>query len=63
MHRKGETVLEERLSSEELDPDCFETDEDGPEGFRWIITSAVFEKLVYAAVTRLEDEFDYEPRP
>ncbi len=44
----------------ERDIKAHRVDEDDPEGFRWINTSAVFEKLVYAAVTRLEDEVDYE---
>jgi len=57
--RRGENVVSQQLSADDLDPDVFEEDD----GFRWVNTSSLWENLVYAAVTALDDEVEHEPRP
>lgn len=57
--KSGETVVSQQLTADELDPEVFEEDD----GFRWVNTSALWESLVYAAVTALDDEAELGSKP
>jgi len=55
--RRGELVVCQQLGAEDLDPECFEEDD----GYRWVDTGVLWEKLLYAAMSELEEEHSFQP--